>query len=721
MKLWICTTFATAVLTTIPGIASAIDSNSTASLIKRVSDSKGNHERTLQSSPCGCRSCTSSVLNRDADRHKVGARIDWLEANRGMSETRACKTVCGAEFPNVCRECDPDRCEGGPVPTPTPPSGGCCSWDGGRNCVMSETRACKTVCGAEFRDVCRECDPDRCEGGPVPTPTPPVPTPPSGGCCSWDGGRNCVMSETRACKTVCGAVFPNVCGRECDPDRCEGGPVPTPTPPSGGTKCNSISPNEYTLPGRFGRSNHCYRIQVRNGGRLLVDTKDPGCARFNAGNQFRGVSVSNYQRTAASGMAMYQGRWSGSIELLQDLSLSKATFEVSGNSRTKTFSGKLTVPSCGSGPGPTPPVPTPPVPTPPTSGSVCGCSSCTSSVLNRDADGHKVGARIDWLEANRGMSETRACKTVCGAEFPNVCGRECDPDRCEGGPVPTPTPPVPTPPSGGCCSWDGGRNCGETTDFCKSSQSNCENFCNGQWISGNGGGGGGGPGPRPSPTPPGPGGVASTTRYWDCSGGSCGCGYIPQGSSDPAHCPSNALFNAPSGNRYGAKFYGTAAISMSLGGRDWLKGCGQCFKVSGTGNVGGMSGKQTTLVLKSANFCPDGNPLCKAGPHFDIAAPGFDVRGASLSNNCEKLFGGTNAEKFFACEKWPGRGCDCDVFSDRTLREGCQNFLSLGWDNVQVRYERVSCPPELERQSCWVQNGEKWPPVETQPQWCANN
>lgn len=52
---------------------------------------------------------------------------------------------------------------------------------------------------------------------------------------------------------------------------------------------------------------------------------------------------------------------------------------------------------------------------------------------------------------------------------------------------------------------------------------------------------------------------ATTTRYWDCSGGSCGCGF--GNPSMPTHCHSNAMFEAPDGNPYGAKFYGSAAIS----------------------------------------------------------------------------------------------------------------------------------------------------------------
>ena len=126
---------------------------------------------------------------------------------------------------------------------------------------------------------------------------------------------------------------------------------------------------------------------------------------------------------------------------------------------------------------------------------------------------------------------------------------------------------------------------------------------------------------------------ATTTRYWDCSGGSCGCGYSKNGN--PVHCPSNSMFKAPAGNPYGAKFYGSAAISQTLGGGDWLaSGCGKCFKVTGSANVGGHS-ESTTVVLKGTNYCPPGNPSCNGKDHFDIAAPGFDYPNASISNTCD--------------------------------------------------------------------------------------
>ena len=172
--------------------------------------------------------------------------------------------------------------------------------------------------------------------------------------------------------------------------------------------------------------------------------------------------------------------------------------------------------------------------------------------------------------------------------------------------------------------------------WCNANQSQCKSGCGGKWCTNDG------PSPTPptptSPTPPTGGArTATTTRYWDCSGGSCGCSYIPTGlsESEPAFCHSNAMFTAPSNNPYGAKFYGTAAISESLGGGNWMSsGCGKCWKVTGTSNVPGFSGVKTTVVLKGTNFCPNENPACARGPHFDIAAPGFDVLAFSFANTC---------------------------------------------------------------------------------------
>lgn len=243
---------------------------------------------------CGCSSCTSSVLNKDADGYSVRDRIDWVMTNMGQSEQDACSLVCGDEFPGVCGgECDPGQCGGG---------GG-----GGSRCGCS---SCTTsVLGRDADGF------------------------PAGNRIDWVMA-NLGRSEEQACDLVCGVEYPDVCG-ECDCD-------------SGG----------------------------------------------------------------------------------------------------------------GGGPSPSPPPPSPP-----SGGGKCGCSSCTDSILSRDASGHSVGARIDWVDANMGMSEREACSLVCRDEFPGICG-ECDPSRCSSGPTsPTPPTPSPPPPSPPCANGQMRviNNCGGST------------------------------------------------------------------------------------------------------------------------------------------------------------------------------------------------------------------------------------------------------------------
>ncbi len=197
-------------------------------------------------------------------------------------------------------------------------------------------------------------------------------------------------------------------------------------------------------------------------------------------------------------------------------------------------------------------------------------------------------------------------------------------------------------------------------------------------------------------------GTATTTRYWDCSGGACGCGW--GSSAAPDFCHANAMFRAPGGNPYNAKFYGTAAISNVLGGGNWLApGCGKCWKVSAQGS---------TIVLKGTNYCPPANPSCNNQPHFDIAAPGFDYPGASISNTCTKVEPNIQAlHPPQVCAYWSSGSCNCDALQDHTLVEGCKNFLTLQWNNPNVYYEELSeCPNELKTTPpCWKDNGNKWP------------
>lgn len=233
------------------------------------------------------------------------------------------------------------------------------------------------------------------------------------------------------------------------------------------------------------------------------------------------------------------------------------------------------------------------------------------------------------------------------------------------------------------------------------------------------------PTPAPAPTTPAPftssSGTATTTRYWDCSGGACGCAYLPFGpgtDSKPSHCHSNAMFDAPAGNSYGASFYGTAAVSQELFGygTSWMgPGCGTCYKLTGTSNIAGTPTTTTTVVLKAANLCPPENPMCAgSNTHFDIAVPGFDYTPSSFAHVCPFREANDDAG-FSACGFWminsqnPNENCECSAFNSPTLEAGCNNFLSLNWNNPTVNYEAVECPFELDRLNCWEENGNQYP------------
>jgi len=296
----------------------------------------------------------------------------------------------------------------------------------------------------------------------------------------------------------------------------------------------------------------------------------------------------------------------------------------------------------------------------------------------------------------------------------------------------SPAPSKEKPPVKPYCNWGHQRPIGkcdgkvEGGTWCNKSKDHCENRCGGGvWCTSETK-----PSLAPVASPPTPDGVktATTTRYWDCSGGACGCSYVPKGldnPDEPAMCHSNAMFEAPPSNPYGAKYYGTAAISSDLGGGDWMaKGCGKCWKVTGSANIKKYENVgETTMVIKGTNFCPSGNPLCAAGPHFDISAPGFDVLQYSFANTCPKREA-KEKKGFAACGKWmidnqnPDKNCDCSKFNSPVLRAGCENFYALKWDNSPVVYEELDkCPPELSSLHC----GYPYPDEKNMPETCASN
>jgi len=182
-------------------------------------------------------------------------------------------------------------------------------------------------------------------------------------------------------------------------------------------------------------------------------------------------------------------------------------------------------------------------------------------------------------------------------------------------------------------------------------------------------------------------GKATTTRYWDCQGGACGCGF--GSSAKNTFCHSNALRKAPAGNKYGAQFYGSAAISNAMGGGDWqAQGCGKCWKLTATKNDDG-SKASGTIVVKGTNYCPQSSNIKWCGgtkKHFDIAAPGFDTA-SGANHDCGRLEPGEPALS--------AQPCDCGKLKSKVLQRGCEHFKTLNWDNAHVNFELVTCPAEL--------------------------
>jgi hypothetical protein len=68
----------------------------------------------------------------------------------------------------------------------------------------------------------------------------------------------------------------------------------------------------------------------------------------------------------------------------------------------------------------------------------CGCFDCDDEVWSRPAkdlvtgDEHTCGDRITYLMTNLSYAEEDACSTIAGEDFPTVCGRSCNPSRCDG-------------------------------------------------------------------------------------------------------------------------------------------------------------------------------------------------------------------------------------------------------------------------------------------------
>lgn len=149
-------------------------------------------------------------------------------------------------------------------------------------------------------------------------------------------------------------------------------------------------------------------------------------------------------------------------------------------------------------------------------------------------------------------------------------------------------------------------------------------------------------------------------------------------------CPANAMFEAPEGNQWNAKFYGTAAVSSAFGS------CGRCYKLTGKANVGN-SADRTTIVVKAVNFCARSKTMCRGNlKHFQISAPGFDYSGdteCNVQNSEDNMIGDQVCSKWMIHSQNPGSNCQCGNITNPVLRKGCRNFRSLNWDNPKVVYQ----------------------------------
>jgi len=147
------------------------------------------------------------------------------------------------------------------------------------------------------------------------------------------------------------------------------------------------------------------------------------------------------------------------------------------------------------------------------------------------------------------------------------------------------------------------------------------------------------------------------------------------------HSAAPRSINHPSG----ATVYATAAAGDPIwqGGA----GCGKCYLL--TAPAGGK------MIVRINNQCPgNSNPVCKSA-HFDVAVPGFDYSGASVSNVCQTPPRNCDPSVNSAvCAHGAISSCNCNaVGSDYVLQQGCRLFQQLPWgDNPSVQYSSIGCP-----------------------------
>eukprot|EP00418_Pyrodinium_bahamense_P067041 CAMPEP_0179100626 /NCGR_PEP_ID=MMETSP0796-20121207/46485_1 /TAXON_ID=73915 /ORGANISM="Pyrodinium bahamense, Strain pbaha01" /LENGTH=368 /DNA_ID=CAMNT_0020798459 /DNA_START=49 /DNA_END=1151 /DNA_ORIENTATION=- len=206
------------------------------------------------------------------------------------------------------------------------------------------------------------------------------------------------------------------------------------------------------------------------------------------------------------------------------------------------------------------------------------------------------------------------------------------------------------------------------------------------------------------------------THFWDCNGGSCDAPVLQPWDQKiyvyaPQYAPADPMDYG--GPMYGEKLWMTGAASDLLSEKmgpdregcgystEGGGGCGQCIIVR---NPWAKNPNWTAIVMKK-NRCPPESHGCHLA-HMDIAVPGFDHLGVSLSNVCgdrrQRAETFLTKEQSGICGQSQAHACDCsgipgDTPERKMLRKGCELFRAWGWThgNPLLNYQPVECPPGL--------------------------
>lgn len=218
------------------------------------------------------------------------------------------------------------------------------------------------------------------------------------------------FSEDRACRRVAGEEFPSECG-VCDPTTCA--PLPT------------ISPRSVPLVGRCG-----------------CPSCDDDAWNAMAENYSCGSRIS-WLQSALSYSEADACKQVASDEFPEECGrCDPSRYNDATNNPTAQPTNPPTIsPTMNPTVAPTPSPTASPTVSPTESptdlpvneidvDSPCGCSTCTSGILDTFAGEYKCGDRISYLQNSLQYDVRAACSQIAGSEFPAECGA-CDPDRCD--------------------------------------------------------------------------------------------------------------------------------------------------------------------------------------------------------------------------------------------------------------------------------------------------